>query len=455
MYQPQAPELEAAILGACLIEKQALPLVADLLRPEMFYDNRYQVLYAALKSMYRAGKCIDILTVKEEVVARGELETIGGPYEIVRLSSLVASSAHIEYHAMIVRQKYLQREMMLGFSKLLALASDETIDIADTMVDAHQLLDRLEKEFGRLSHLRGMDQLMDDTLREAEARILKGKDGVTGIPTGLAELDRMTAGWQNGDLIVGAGRPGTGKTAIALHLARAAAQAGRHVVVYSLEMQGERLGDRWLVSASDGISATRWRSGQVKPAEMEQARQTAAELARLPIRVDDTPDMSLDKVRASARLLQSKGMCDFLIIDYLQLCDMRTDQKNRNREQEVAQASRKAKLLAKELNIPIILLSQLNREPDGRPYQRPELSHLRESGAIEQDADLVFLLYRPALAHLETDRESGYPTENLGVVIIAKHRNGQTGNVYFAHNESLTKICDYTPPFGWMDKRAK
>lgn len=455
MNQPQAPELEAAILGACLLEKQALPLVADLLRPEMFYDNRYQLLFSALKSMYRSGKCIDILTVREEVAARGELEAIGGAYEIAHLSSLVASSAHIEYHAMIVRQKYLQREMILGFSKLLALAADETIDIADTMVDAHNLLDRLEKEFGRLSRLRDMDQLMDDTLREAEARVLKGKDGVTGIPTGLTDLDRITAGWQNGDLIVGAGRPGTGKTAVALHLARAAAQAGHHVVVYSLEMQGERLGDRWLVSASDVLNATRWRSGQVKPEEMAEARITASELARLPIHVDDTPDMSMDKVRSSARLLQSKGKCDCIIIDYLQLCDMRTDQKNRNREQEVAQASRKAKLLAKELNIPIILLSQLNREPDGRPYQRPELSHLRESGAIEQDADLVFLLYRPAMARLETDRESGYPAENLGVVIIAKHRNGQTGSVYFAHNESLTRICDYTPPFGWMDKRAK
>lgn len=455
MNQPQAPELEAAILGACLLEKQALPLVASMLRPEMFYDNRYQLLFAALKAMHNAGMAIDILTVKEEMTRRGQLDEIGGAYAIVHLSSLVASSAHIEYHAMIVRQKYLQREMMLGFSKLLALAADETIDIADTMVDAHNLLDRLEKEFDRLSRLRDMDQLMDDTLREAKARVLKSKDGVTGIPTGLTDLDRMTAGWQNGDLIVGAGRPGTGKTAVALHLARAAAQAGHHVVVYSLEMQGERLGDRWLVSAADGLSATRWRSGQVKPEEMAAAGVTASELARLPIHVDDTPDMSMDKVRSSARLLRSKGRCDCIIIDYLQLCDMRTDQKNRNREQEVAQASRKAKLLAKELNIPIILLSQLNREPDGRPYQRPELSHLRESGAIEQDADLVFLLYRPAMARLETDRESGYPSENLGVVIIAKHRNGQTGNVYFAHNESLTRICDYTPPFGWMDKRAK
>lgn len=450
MNQPQAPELEAAIIGACLLEKQAMPLVADLLRPEMFYDNRYQLLFAALKAMHNGGTAIDILTVKEEMTRRGQLNEIGGAYEIVHLSSLVASSAHIEYHALIVRQKYLQREMMLGFSKLLALASDETIDIADTLVDAHNLLDRLEKESTRLSRLRDMDRLMEDTINEAQIRVLKGKNGVTGIPTGLTDLDRMTAGWQNGDLIVGAGRPGTGKTAVALHLARAAAQAGRHVVVYSLEMQGERLGDRWLVSAADGLNATRWRSGQVKPEEM-----AAAELSRLPIHVDDTPDMSMDKIRSSARLLQSKGKCDCIIIDYLQLCDMRTDQKNRNREQEVAQASRKAKLLAKELNIPIILLSQLNREPDGRPYQRPELSHLRESGAIEQDADLVFLLYRPAMARLDTDRESGYPAENLGVVIIAKHRNGQTGNVYFAHNESLTRICDYTPPFGWMDKRAK
>ena len=455
MNTPQAPELEAAVIGALLTETQAMTLIADKLTPEMFYDVRYQRLFAAISAMHRAGVGVDILTVKEEMSRRGELDVVGGAYEITRLSGLVASSAHIEYHALIIQQKHLQREAIHGFSHLLAAAADETLDIADTLADARHLLDRLEGALGYDRRMRNMEQLMADTLQEAERRMTCSKNGVTGIPTGLTDLDRLTSGWQNGELIVGAGRPGTGKTAIALHLARAAAQAGKRVVIFSLEMQGERLGDRWLVSAADSLSATRWRAGQVKPEEWAQARQTAAELGRLPILVDDTPNMTLDKLRTAARLLQSKGQCDFIIADYLQLMDMRTDQKNRNREQEVAQASRKAKLLAKELNVPVILLSQLNREPDGRPYQRPELSHLRESGAIEQDADLVFLLYRPALAKLPTEKESGYPSEGLGVMIVAKHRNGQTGNVYFGHNNSLTKIFDYEPPFGWLSAHAK
>lgn len=455
MLQPQATEVEAAVIGACLNEKQALPLIAETLRTEMFYDERHQLVYAAMLAMYRETREIDILTVKEELSRRGKLKEAGGAYEITKLSSTVASCAHVERHALIIKEKYLRREMILGLSKLLALAGDDSFDIADTLVDAHNLLDRLEGEFGHICKLRDMSQLMEDTMAEAEGRIAKGKDGVTGIPTGLEALDKLTAGWQNGDLIIGAARPGVGKTAVALHLARTAARMGKHVVVYSLEMQGERLGDRLLMAANNALSSAGWKSGQVSAQEWMEAKRTAEELAQLPIYVDDSPDMSMDKVRSGARLLQSKGRCEMIIIDYLQLCNMQLDQNNRNREQEVAQASRKAKLLAKELNIPVVLLSQLNRVSETRPGQRPELSHLRESGAIEQDADLVFLLYRPAMAHLETDRESGYPTEGLGVMIVAKHRNGETGNIYFGHNKSMTRIADYIPPMEWLMKHSK
>ena len=229
---------------------------------------------------------------------------------------------------------------------------------------------------------------------------------------------------------------------------------GHAVTVYSLEMQGERLADRWLLSAGD-INPYRWRTGIPNPHEVAEAHTTAAELARLPIHVDDSTSTSMDHVRSSARLLKSKGTCDLIIIDYLQLCDMSTGQKNRNREQEVAQATRKAKLIAKELNVPVVLLCQLNRESENRPAGRPELAHLRESGAIEQDADVVILLYRPALARITTDRESGYPTEELGIAIIAKQRNGETGNVYFRHNSAMTKITEYVPPLEYMLKHAK
>ena len=449
--QPHAPELEEAVIGACLIEQEALPLIADKLRPEMFYDDHHQLIFAALMAMYHAGKKIDILTVKEELARRGNLDAIGGPYAIVQLSSKVASSAHIEYHAQIIHQKYLAREMVVGFNKLLTCAMDETIDIDDTLIDAHNLLDRLE---GHNAHIRDMETLMADTMEEAERRIAKSVNGVTGIPTGLTELDKKTGGLQDNDLIVIAARPSVGKTAFALHLARHAALAGNAVAVYSLEMQGERLGDRWLMAACN-INPYRWRNGIPNPQEVAEARTTASGLAQLPIYVDDSSSVSMDHIRSSARLLKSRKQCDMIIIDYLQLCDMSTKQVNRNREQEVAQATRKAKLLAKELHIPVVLLSQLNRESENRPGGRPELAHLRESGAIEQDADIVILLYRPAMLHIPTDRESGYPTEGLGVAIVAKQRNGETGNVYFGHNQSITKFYDYVPPMEYLNKYAK
>jgi len=452
--QPHAPELEEAVIGACLIEQEALPLIADKLRPEMFYDDHHQLIFAALMAMYHAGKKIDILTVKEELARRGNLDAIGGPYAIVQLSSKVASSAHIEYHAQIIHQKYLAREMVVGFNKLLICAMDETIDIDDTLIDAHNLLDRLEGESGHNAHIRDMETLMADTMEEAERRIAKSVNGVTGIPTGLTELDKKTGGLQDNDLIIIAARPSVGKTAFALHLARHAALAGNAVAVYSLEMQGERLGDRWLMAACN-INPYRWRNGILNPQEVAEARTTASGLAQLPIYVDDSSSVSMDHIRSSARLLKSRKQCDMIIIDYLQLCDMSTKQVNRNREQEVAQATRKAKLLAKELHIPVVLLSQLNRESENRPGGRPELAHLRESGAIEQDADIVILLYRPAMLHIPTDRESGYPTEGLGVAIVAKQRNGETGNVYFGHNQSITKFYDYVPPMEYLNKYAK
>ena len=453
-FNAQATELEEAVIGACLIEKRAIVLVADKLRPEMFYTTVHQTLFTVLVRMYQLSIPIDILTVKEELIKCNKLEEVGGPFIIAQLSSKVASSAHIELHAEIIRQKYIRRQMIVGFNKLYAQAMDETFDIADVMVDAHDMLDKLEGEFEYNNGMRSIDTLMLDTINEAKMRAAKSKDGLTGIPTGLTDLNHMTSGLQNGDLIIVAARPSVGKTAFAMHLTLAAAGAGFAVTVYSLEMQGERLGDRLLLSTTN-LNPYCWRSGLISSENMAEAEQSAAELARRPIYVDDSSLVSMEHIRSSARMLKSRHACDLVIIDYLQLCDSSTGAFNRNREQEVAQMSRKAKLLAQELNIPVVLLSQLNRESENRPGGRPELSNLRESGAIEQDADVVMLLYRPALAHMATDRESGYPTEGLGVVIVAKQRNGEIGNVYFGHNKSMTKLGDYVPPLDYMKKNAK
>lgn len=455
ILNPQDADLEETVIGACLVESKAITLVADRLHPDIFYNENNREIYAALQSMHRAGRDIDIITVKEELAQRGKLEAIGGPYTLARISSRVASSAHLEYHVSILRQKFVRREMICGFHKLLALAADESTDIADTMVDAHSLLDRLENERGTAEHLRYMEQLMQDTVEQVETRVACNRNGVTGMPTGFTDLDRMTAGWQSGDLIIIAARPAVGKTAFALHLARTASQAGHHVLVYSLEMQGERLGDRWLLAACPDVAPEHLRTGQLNPSELRSVHEASAELARLSIGIDDNPSVSMDYIRASAKLQQSKGKCDAIFIDYLQLCNMKGDERNRNREQEVAQASRKAKMLAKELNVPVVLLSQLNRDCEGRPDGRPALNDLRESGAIEQDADLVVLLHRPALSGRTVDRKTSYPTEGLGIAIVAKHRNGETGEVYFSHNKSLTRMGDYDPGELWVTKNAR
>ena len=455
ILNPQDAELEEAVLGACLVESEAISLVADKLRPEIFYNEQNRMIFAVIQAMFRAGKQIDILTVKNELASCGNLEKVGGTYTLGRLASRVASGAHLEYHACILREMYVRREVILGSYKLLAAASDESVDIADVLAGIHDLLDHLEGEMGTADHLRTMGQLMEDTLAQVEARVEGSRNGITGIPTGFSDLDKLTAGWQRGDLDVIAARPAAGKTAFALHLARAAATAGHSVVVFSLEMQGERLGDRWLVAAAEDVDASHLRRGQLGTSELRQVREASCQLSQLPIRVEDSPVISMDHVRSVARMLKSKGGCDMVIVDYLQLCDMKSDQNNRNREQEVAQATRKAKLMAKELDVPVLLLSQLNRMSEGRPDCRPLLSDLRESGAIEQDADMVMLLYRPALHGLKTEHKSKYPSDGLGVVIVAKHRNGETGDVYFGHNSSLTKMGDYIPPDEWLMKHAK
>lgn len=455
ILNPHDDDLESVILGACLTETTAMVLVGDKLSPEMFYETKFGEIYSALLSMYHSGKAIDLVTVRAELASRGKLEAVGGAYELVRLAGRVASSAHLEYHALILRQMYIRREMIAGLHTLLASAADESVDLSDALADLHRLAGHLESGAVSNNCLRDMERLMQDTLEQMDKRVENNRNGITGIPTGLRELDRLTAGWQQGDLNIIAARPSVGKTAFALHLALAAGRAGKHVLVNSLEMQGERLGDRWLCAQAANVDAGHLKTGLLDAGERQQALEAARLLSALPVYVDDNPKMSMDHIRSSALLQKSKGRCDLLIIDYLQLCEMKSGQKNRNREQEVAEASRKAKLIAKELDIPVILLCQLNRECEMRADKRPALSDLRESGAIEQDADVVMLLYRPALYGLTSERRSKFPSEGLGMVILAKHRNGETGDVYFGHNPAMTKIVEYVPPTEWMMRNAK
>ena len=451
--QPQAPELEEAVLGALMIEKDAYSLVSEILRPESFYEHRHQLIYSAITDLAVNQKPVDILTVKEQLAKRGDLEEVGGPFYITQLSSKVASSAHIEYHARIIAQKALARELITFTSNIQSKAFDETLDVDDLMQEAEGKLFEISQQNMKKDYTQINPVIAEayDLIQKAAART----DGLSGLESGFTKLDKMTSGWQNSDLIIIAARPAMGKTAFVLSMAKNIAVNFRNpVALFSLEMSNVQLVNR-LISNVCEIPSEKIKSGQLADYEWQQLDYKLRDLLDAPLYVDDTPSLSVFELRTKARRLVREHGVKVIIIDYLQLCDMTTGQNNRNREQEVAQATRKAKLLAKELNVPVVLLSQLNRESENRPAGRPELAHLRESGAIEQDADVVMLLYRPALARVTTDRESGYPTEGLGVVIIAKQRNGETGNVYFRHNPEMTKITEYVPPLEYMLKHAK
>ena len=453
--QPFDQETEEAVLGALLLEKKAMANAMPILRTEMFYYDNHRIIFAALTRMYNNRRDIDIITVADELRRSDELDKVGGPYYITKLCSQVASSAHLQHHCLILKDFYLRREVIKGLSKLLSSAQEMTVDIADVVCSMQELASEIEKDAVKADNMRDMEVLMEDTLVQAQERIERSENGITGIDTGLTDLNKITAGWQNGDLVILAARPAVGKTMVSLFFAKMAARMGLNTLFFSIEMQGERLGDRLLLMESN-INPHTWRSGQTTPEEWTEAQDTARKLTTLPMMIDDSSSMSIDSIRVQARFLKSRGKCDIIFIDYLQLSDMKNHGKeNRNREQEVAIAARKAKLLAKEMNCPVVLLSQLNREAENRFAGRPQLSDLRESGAIEQDADIVLLLHRPALYKVATDKESGYPTEGLGILSIAKHRNGETGNVYFSHNKSMTKIADYVPPMEWLMKQAR
>ena len=436
-------EIEEAIIGACLIEQDALPLVAEKLKPEMFYVEKHRIIFETLMEMFNDGKKIDILTVKDALFKKGKLDAIGGPYAIAQLSSKVASSAHLEYHAQILMQNYMRRAMVTKLSMLTAEANDPTIDIDDTMIKMQATIDNIGQEAGYYDHTRNMKDIVSATLKQAEKRAANNRNGVTGIPTGIKSLDQITCGLQNGDLIVLAARPSVGKSAFALNMALNAAKQGFPVAFYSLEMACERLCDRMLVSLSS-ISPEGWRSGQYNEYERRKAIEALDGMTNYPISINDAAPMGMDRIRSNAHLLKAKGRCSMIVIDYLQLAQNIKQDKWRNREQEVAEMSHKAKQIAQELNVPVVLLSQLNRAVEIRPDKRPELADLRESGAIEQDADVVLIIHRRELTRHSTEKSKSIDPSQ-GILIVAKQRNGPTGDVYFSHNPSMTRICDYVP----------
>jgi replicative DNA helicase len=437
--QPQAREMEEAVLGALMIEKDAYSIISDILVPESFYDKAHELIYRAIQDLAFQQKPIDMITVVEQLKKRGDIDAIGGPFYIAQLSSKVVSSAHLEYHARIIAQKYLARELISFSSGVASKAFDETIDVDDLMQEAEGQL----FEISQRNVKKDVTQI-DPVIKEAYQLMhiaSQRTDGLSGVQTGFKQLDKITSGWQNSDLIIIAARPAMGKTAFVLSMAKnMAVDFNTPVAVFSLEMSNVQLVNRLIVNVCQ-ITGEKIKNGQLAPYEWEQLDYKIRELYGAPIYIDDTPSLSVFELRTKARRLVKEHKIKCLIIDYLQLMNA-SGMNFGSREQEVSIISRSLKGLAKELNIPIIALSQLNRGVENRigaDGKRPQLADLRESGAIEQDADMVCFIHRSEYYKIFTD-EKGNDLTGKAEIIIAKHRNGATGNVLLSFKKEYARF---------------
>lgn len=424
---PQAIDLEQAVLGAMMLEKNAVTDTIDILKPSSFYDPKHQYIYGAIRQLFGSSSPIDLLTVINQLKSNGELEAAGGAAYISQLTSRVASTAHVEYHARVIAEKYIKRELIRMSSEVIKEAYDDTKDVFDVLNTAEgELFQIAENNMGK-----NVD-IMQNVVREAIEEIEKAaqnKDGISGVPTGFMDLDKLTSGWQRSDMIVIAARPAMGKTAFVLSMARnTAVDHNMGVAIFSLEMSSVQLVKR-LIASESRLSAEKLRKGDLAEHEFQQLHSRISKLATAPLYIDDTPGISVFDLRAKCRRLKMQYDIQMVIIDYLQLMTAGGSKGGGNREQEISTISRSIKEIAKELNVPIIALSQLSRSVEQRGGdKRPVLSDLRESGAIEQDADIVSFIYRPEYYGFLQDEE-GNSNQGIGEIIVAKHRNGALDSV--------------------------
>ncbi len=428
---PQAVDVEEAVLGAMMIDKKGIDEVIDVLSPDAFYKEQHQLIFKAIVNLFHTTppQPIDLLTVSAELKKMGALDLAGGDYYLIQLTQKIASSAHITFHARIILQKHIQRSLISISSNLIEDCYDETMDVFDLLDTAESNLYEITQGNLKKSYESAQDLVIQAKKKIEE--IANREEGFSGIPTGFTKLDDLTSGWQASDLIIIAARPGMGKTAFVLSMARnIAIQSKSPVAIFSLEMSSVQLITR-MISSETHLSSEKLRKGNLEPHEWQQLNAKVTELEKAPIFIDDTPSLSIFDLRAKARRLATQHGVKIIIIDYLQLMSA-GGKGGGNREQEISIISRNLKGLAKELNIPVIALSQLSRAVETRNAnsKRPLLSDLRESGAIEQDADIVSFIYRPEYYKIDTwDDEEQSPTAGTAEFIIAKHRNGSLDNI--------------------------
>jgi replicative DNA helicase len=440
---PQAIEVEEAVLGALMLERDAYVTVADIISSRSFYKEEHRKIFEAIQKLSGKEKPVDLLMVTQELKDRNQLDEIGGPGYITQLTRRVASAAHIEFHARIIAQKFMQRELIRVSSEIQAKSYDDTIDVDD-------LLDFSESALFQVSegNIKKETLPIKPVLNMAILQIEKARtraDGLSGVPSGFSALDRITSGWQRTDLVIIAARPAMGKTAFVLSMARNMAVEHRQgVAVFSLEMSSLQLVNR-LIAAETQLGSEKIKTGKLEDYEWTQLNQRIKTLADAPIFIDDTPALSIFEFRAKCRRLKMQHDINIVIVDYLQLMTAGTDSRG-SREQEVSLISRSLKAIAKELDVPIIALSQLSRAVESREGKRPQLSDLRESGAIEQDADIVTFIHRPEYFGI-TEDESGNSLLGVAELIIAKHRNGATADVHLRFIKEMAQFADLDPQF--------
>ncbi len=445
---PQAVDLEETVLGAMMIDKKGVDDVIDVLHPDAFYKESHQEIYRAIFTLFQNSEPIDLRTVSNQLRKDSKLEFVGGDFYLIGLTQKVASTAHIEFHARIILQKFIQRKLITISSEIIEEAYDETVDVFDLLDDAESKF--FEVTQGNLKKgSEKADTLVQTAIKKVED--ISNQEGMSGVPSGFTKLDELTSGWQPSDLIIIAARPGMGKTAFVISMAKnMAIEFNQAVAVFSLEMSSVQLITR-MISSETGISSTKLRKGNLQAHEWELLNEKVKNLSNAPIFIDDTPSLSIFDLRAKARRLVSQHGVKLIVIDYLQLMTAGTSSKGGgNREQEISMISRNLKALAKELSIPVIALSQLSRAVETRGgSKRPLLSDLRESGAIEQDADIVSFIFRPEYyGQTEWDDDSHSPCEGQGEFIVAKHRNGGLENIRLKFTGHLALFSDLDESYG-------
>lgn len=438
---PQALDLEEAVIGAMMIDKKGVDEVIDLLQPDAFYKLAHQNIFESILNLFQNSQPIDLLTVSADLKKNGKLESVGGDYYLVQLTQKVSSSAHIEFHARIILQKFIQRSLIRISNEIIESSYKESTDVFDLLDEAESKLYDVAQGNIKKSSDTAQNLVM---LAKKKIEEIANKDGLSGISTGFEKLDTLTSGWQPSDLIIIAARPGMGKTALTLSMARNIAVTKQvPVAFFSLEMSSVQLITR-LISAETGLSSEKLRTGKLADHEWKQLNVKVGDLEKAPLFIDDTPALSIFDLRAKARRLASQHQIKLIVVDYLQLMTAGNNNKAGNREQEISTISRNLKSLAKELNIPVIALSQLSRAVETRGgTKRPQLSDLRESGAIEQDADIVSFIYRPEYYQIEEwDDEEHTSSIGQAEFIVAKHRNGGLDNIRMKFIGQLGKFED-------------